>query len=60
MLECTLQLRAQKQFEPVQFCVPFKGKDIKLAHRPLEVRSIIFGTFIEDRRKSFTVIDLLK
>lgn len=48
MLECVLQLRTQKQFEPVQFYVHFMGKDIKLANRLLNVKTIIFGTFGED------------
>lgn len=60
MLEYVLQLRTQKQYEPVQFYVHFKGKDIKLANRLLKVKTIIFGIFGEDVGKSFTVIDLLK
>lgn len=60
MLECVLQLRTQKQFEPGWFYVHFKGKDIKLSNRLLEVKTTIFVTFGEDMEKSFTVIDLLK
>lgn len=55
MPECVLELGTQKRFEPVHFYVHLKGKNIKLANRLLNIKTVIFGTFCEDTVKFFTV-----